>query len=76
MLALNATAWIVDSAASAHSCHTRSYFTDFQSIPNQTVTLGDNRTVSATSRGNIAVRLKFHNKSVTGIIGDVLYVPD
>ena len=33
--------------------------------------------VPATGRGGImGVRLNFHSKSVTAIIGDVLYVPD
>jgi hypothetical protein len=54
----------------------RSHFTVLQSIPNQTVTLGDNTTVSATGRGDIPVRLSLHGASITAIIGDVLYVPD
>jgi hypothetical protein len=75
-LTLGEIAWIVDSAATAHFCHTRSYFTSLQSILNQTVTLGDNTTVSATGRGDIPVRLNLHGTSITATIADVLYVPD
>jgi hypothetical protein len=54
MLTLDVTAWIVDFASSAQVFHTRSHF-NFQSIPYQTATLGDNNTVSVISRGNIGI---------------------
>jgi len=50
MLALNSTAWIVDSAASAHFCHTRSYFTNFQSIQSNSQAWGQQNRFRYRSR--------------------------
>ena len=67
---------MIDSAASDHYCNNRAWFTDFQSIPVRNITVGDNRVIHATGRGNVPVKVQVNDKIQEGVINQALYVPD
>ena len=69
--------WIVDSGATCHICSSKELFQEFQTLSQPTkITLGDSRTVEATGRGAVEVKLNLPGgKSNTGRLSEVLYVP-
>ena len=70
-------AWIVDSGATCHMCHTKRMFTTHYQIEKPIdVTLGDGRTLIAIGRGKVELDMVLPNGELKSCkLHDVLYVP-
>ena len=69
--------WIIDSGATCHMCSNKKLFTDFQPLKKpMEVTLGDGRTLEATGRGVVSLKLKLPDSLPRRCnLQDVLHVP-
>ena len=69
--------WIIDSGATCHMCSNKKLFTDFQSLKKpMEVTLGDGRTLEATGRGVVSLKMKLPDSLPRRCnLQDVLHVP-
>lgn len=69
--------WIIDPGATCHICNNRSSFVELYPLKTHSdVKLGDGRTLSATARGIVSLRVKYGRESRKCKLDDVLYVPD
>src|SRR5258708_13572488 len=69
--------FIIDSGASAHMCHDRSYYTSYQKLNHpKHIWIADDHTIDAVGVSNIKVRTQLDGQSASGIIKGVLHLPE
>ena len=69
--------FIIDSGASAHMCHDRSYYTSYQKLDHpKHIWIADDCTIDAVGIGNIKIRTQLHGQSTSSIIKGVLHLPE
>jgi len=68
--------WYIDSGASTHLFHERSWFTDYEKTSLVKINMGDNSVQEAVGKGNIQVSMSVRgNERVKAILTNVLHVP-
>ena len=70
--------WIIDSGATSHICCNKSMFVKLENMTaSQAITLGDGRSITAHSQGNVEVRLKqLDGTYKNATLHNVLFVPE
>ena len=70
--------WIVDSGATSHMCNDESIFTNLHALsPPMYITLGDGRSLQASGRGDIALKMNLPQEKIEScILHDVLLIPE
>lgn len=58
-----------------HTCYRRDFFSTFQEIQEQVVTLENNRTISVKGKGTIKIEKVINDKWYESTINEVLYIP-
>lgn len=67
--------WLLDSGASKHMTHHRSWFSEFTSHKNETVLLGDEGILDVEGCGSILIERYVNGEWIKGKLENVLYVP-
>ena len=70
--------WYVDSAATKHMTNHREWFITFNSIDEGVwpVIVADNKTIRVKGRGDINIIKHVNGRQLTGILCNVIYIPD
>lgn len=64
---VKANSWCIDSGATNHMCNDRSVFSDFVSIKPIEVNVANGDKLSAVGQGNVIVKLKNCEKTISGV---------
>jgi len=67
--------WLVDSAASAHTCWMRNCFDDYKTTTGRSVTMGDKRSLATAGVGTVVLNVIVHGKTRKIKLEKVLHAP-